>query len=103
MTTQQTVSTQATGRAAAGSSGRVIAGRSGRACVFAPAVNPPPPGEKQGLPSDYHDGLWGLVLQQRLAPDASLTCRYVNGLADRAASGNSLNSTFPPGCPGTLL
>lgn len=43
MTAQQTVSTQASGRAAAGSSGRMIAGRGGPAGAFARAVNPTPP------------------------------------------------------------
>ena len=43
MTAQQAVSTQASGRAATGSSGRVIAGRSDPAGAFVSAVNPIPP------------------------------------------------------------
>jgi len=42
MTAQQAVSTQASGRAVAGSSGRMIAGRRDPASAFAPAVNPAP-------------------------------------------------------------
>ena len=42
MTGQQAVSTQASGRAAAGSSGRMIAGPRGPPGAVAPAVNPAP-------------------------------------------------------------
>jgi hypothetical protein len=35
--------------------------------------------------------------------DASLTCKYTVSIASRAASGNSVTSTFPSGNPETLL
>ena len=61
----------------------------------------------QGLPGSNDDAFsysnLGLVLQQRPAIDASLTCKYTVGIASRAASGNSVTSTFPSGSPETLL